>query len=176
MPSVLSIPTTEIPFHFLCFPIIQQEALLTHVLTHPHLFQALSDTATLAGEDIALVDANKLGDDRVIPEKGRLAKDNRELGVGEDMSEESFPLCDGEADEVERNFSGGYGQDRGHCDRGRRCQVEHLISLPPCGSVVIIEAVIRLLLHLLPVRGGVLYFKCNQGASLPRDAQIESIV
>ena len=45
MPSVLLIPTTEIPFHFLHFPITQCEALLTHVLTHPCLSQALANTA-----------------------------------------------------------------------------------------------------------------------------------
>ena len=52
MPSVLSIPTAEIPFHFLHFPITQCETLLAHVLTHPHLSQALVDTAVIQGNPV----------------------------------------------------------------------------------------------------------------------------
>ena len=52
MPSILSIPAAEIPFHFLHFPITQQETLLSHVLTHPCLFQALTDTAIIQGNPV----------------------------------------------------------------------------------------------------------------------------
>ena len=52
MPSILSIPTAEIPFHFLCFPITQCETLLAHVLTHPHLSRALVETAFNQGNPV----------------------------------------------------------------------------------------------------------------------------
>ena len=37
MLSILNVPVAEIPFHFLCFPIIQRVTLLAHILTHPCL-------------------------------------------------------------------------------------------------------------------------------------------
>ena len=52
MPSVLLIPTAEIPFHFLPFPITQHKTLLAHVLTHPCLSQALVDTTFIQGNPI----------------------------------------------------------------------------------------------------------------------------
>ena len=58
----------------------------------------------------------------------------------------------------------------------RGCQVECLISLPACGGVVIVRAVIRLPPHLLPIRGGISYFKCNKESCLPREAQVDTRV
>ena len=39
---VLSLPINKIPFHVLHLPVAQQESLLPHALTHPHLSRAFA--------------------------------------------------------------------------------------------------------------------------------------
>ena len=41
MPSILNTPANEIPIHFFCLPVAQQEVLLVSVLTDPILYEAV---------------------------------------------------------------------------------------------------------------------------------------
>lgn len=52
MTSILLIPTHEIPFHFLCFPVPQQETLITHVLVYLRLSMSIADTPTFRADPV----------------------------------------------------------------------------------------------------------------------------
>ena len=41
MPSILNTLANEIPIHFFCLPIAQQEVLLVNVLTDPVLYKSI---------------------------------------------------------------------------------------------------------------------------------------
>ena len=41
MPLILNTPANEIPIHFFCLPVAQQEVLLVSVLTDPILYESI---------------------------------------------------------------------------------------------------------------------------------------
>ena len=96
------------------------------------------DDGLLEGGVIAIAGG---GDDRLVEDR-----------VSQDVDQQDFLLGDREAEEVNGDFVGRGVRDRGHVEIGRTMTEEHLISLP----ARVVWAVIRMLPHVLPIRGSVL--------------------